>query len=72
MKLLSRFTQELNAAKITDNNKKASNKSCSELNFLQKSYQAHVSISLRSGIRGLQRLPCLKHFNVLKWESRST
>ncbi len=46
MELLSRFTLELNAAKITDYNKKdASNKSCSELNFLQKSQWARMSIS---------------------------
>ncbi len=30
-----------------------------------------MSISPRSGTRGLQRLICLKYYNVLKWESGS-
>ncbi len=50
--------------------KKASNKSCSELNFVQKSTLGHMSISLKSGARGLQRSVCLKSFNVQKWEIR--
>ncbi len=29
-------------------------------------------ISPRSGAMGLQRLPCSKYYNVLKWESRFT
>ncbi len=32
--------------------KKDSNKNRSELNFLQKSQQTHISISFRSGVRG--------------------
>ncbi len=31
-----------------------------------------MSISLMSGTREFQRLPCLKYYNVLKWESRTT
>ncbi len=31
-----------------------------------------MSISTRSGARGLQKLPCFKYYNVLKWESRFT
>ncbi len=31
-----------------------------------------MSTSLQSGARGLKRLPCLKYYYVLKWESRST
>ncbi len=40
------------------------------MNFLQKNQWAHMSISPGSGASGLQGLPCLKHFNVLQWESR--
>ncbi len=29
-----------------------------------------MSISPRSGARGLQRLICLKYYNALKWEMR--
>ncbi len=31
-----------------------------------------MSISPRSGARGLERLPCLKQYNVLKQENRLT
>ncbi len=31
---------------------------------------AHISIFPRTGVRGLQRLPFLKIFNVLEWERR--
>ncbi len=31
-----------------------------------------MSISLRGRVRGLQRLPSLKYYYVLKWESRFT
>ncbi len=41
----SRFVLLLNAAKNTDNIKNASNKNCSEFDFLQKSQWAHMSIS---------------------------
>ncbi len=46
------------------------NKSCSELNFLPKTPWTHISVSLRSGAKGIQRLPFLKYYNVLEWESR--
>ncbi len=46
--------------------KKASNKSFSELNFAQKSPQAHMSITPQSGARGLERLMLLKYIIVLK------
>ncbi len=52
--------------------KNCSNKSCWELNSVQKTQKAHMFISLRSGARGLQRLICFKYFIVLKWESRLT
>ncbi len=45
----------LNTAEIRILLKKASNKSCSELNFIQKSPRAHMSISPQSGARGLKR-----------------
>ncbi len=51
----SRFTYWLNTAKITNYIKKFSNKSCSELNFVQKSQWAHMSISNRIGARGFKR-----------------
>ncbi len=50
------FNLGLNAVKNTHPMKKASNKSCSELNFGQKSLWAHMSISPQSGTRGLKRL----------------
>ncbi len=46
-----------------------SNKSRWELNFVQKSQWAHMSISPKSGASWLERLPFLKYYNVLKWES---
>ncbi len=48
------------------------NKSCSELNFPQKTQWNHVSISGRSGAKGLQGLPFWKYYNALEWESRFT
>ncbi len=52
--------------------KKASNKSCSELNFVQKSAQAHMSFSPWSGARGLERLIWLKYNIALKMENTFT
>ncbi len=43
LKWESRFNFKLNAAKITIISKNCSNKSCSELNFVQKSQWAHMS-----------------------------
>ncbi len=63
------FTLGLGAAKNTLS-KKASNKNCLELNFVGKSLQAHISISSRSGARGLQWSICLKSYNVQKWKIR--
>ncbi len=43
---ISKNSKRLNAAKNTDHiKKKTSNKSCSELNFVQKSPQTHMAIS---------------------------
>ncbi len=50
--------------------KNARNKSCGTLNFVHKSQWVHMSISLRSGARGLRRLICLVYYIVLKWKSR--
>ncbi len=69
LKQESRFILGLNTAKNTVISKTASNKSYWELNFLQKTQWAHVSISPRSGARGLQRLSCFKYNNVLKRKS---
>ncbi len=52
--------------------KNCSNISCSELNFVQESQWAHMPIPLKSGARGLERLPSLKYYYVLKRESRFT
>ncbi len=52
--------------KIYITSKIASNKSCLELNFVQKSLREHMSIFLMSGVRGLQRSVCLKSYNVQK------
>ncbi len=52
--------------------KYASNKSCSELNFVPKSSQAHMCIPPQSGARELQRSVCLKSYNVQKWGKRFT
>ncbi len=58
--------------KINIISKKGLNKCCSELNFVQKSLQAHLSISNQSGARGLERYPSLKYYNVEKRKSRFT
>ncbi len=52
--------------------KKASNKSCSKLNFIQKSLRAHTSIYRTSEAAGLQRSVYLKSYNVHKWKSPPT
>ncbi len=52
--------------------KNALNKSHCELNFLLEAQWKHMSISPRSRVRGLQRLPCFKYYAVLKWKSRFT
>ncbi len=46
--------------------KKVSSKSCSKLNFVQKSPRAHMSIPPQSGARGLERLIWLLYYMVLK------
>ncbi len=54
--------------KIRSISKTASNKSCSELNFIQKSSRAHMSISPTSGAREFERSVHLKSYNVQKWK----
>ncbi len=51
--------------KIRNTSKKASNRSCSELNFIQKSFRAHMSISPRSGAWGFSISVYYKISNVL-------
>ncbi len=58
-----RFSLGLNAAENIGYMKKASSKSCSKLNFLQKRQWAHMSTTTRSGTRGIERLLCLKYFS---------
>ncbi len=72
LKWESRFIFWLNAAEITDYIKKLFKQSCRELNFIQKSQWAHMSISPKCGARELERLICIKYYIVLKWESRFT
>ncbi len=57
---------EIVAERLRDIWRKASSKSSLKLNSLQKSHWAHMSISLRSGARGLERLIRLKYYNVQK------
>ncbi len=67
----SRFTSEgRTLQKITIISKISSNKNCSELNFLKETQWTCVSISPRCGAGRLQRLPLLKYYDVLEWESR--
>ncbi len=56
--------------KISLISKNVSNKSSLEFNFLQKTQWVLISISLRSGTKGLEKLICLKYYCVLKLESR--
>ncbi len=56
LKLQITFNSWLNATKSTHYIEKASNKSCSELNFVQNSPWAHMSISPQNGARALERL----------------
>ncbi len=55
--------------KISIISKTTSNKSCSELNFLQKT---HGRICISPSGKGLQRLICLKYYDVLKLEIKFT
>ncbi len=66
----SRFCLGLDAAKNTQRIKKALNKGYLKLNFVQKSPQALMSISLQSGAMGLERYTFLKNNNVQKQGSR--
>ncbi len=58
--------------KLRNITRNASNKSCWALNFVQECQQANMSIFLKSGAMGLERLICFKYYIVLKWESRFT
>ncbi len=52
--------------KMRITSKKVSNKSCSEFNLVHKSLRVHMSISLQSGGRGLERLASLKYYSIGK------
>ncbi len=65
----SRLRLGLDIAKNTHRIKESLNKSCSALNFVGNSLRAHISISLWSGAKGLERFPILKYNNVQKRES---
>ncbi len=66
----SRFCLGLDTAKNPHQIKKASNKSCSKLNFEQKSTQTHMSIFILNKARGLERFLSLKNNYVQKQGSR--
>ncbi len=66
LKWQNTFNLGLNGAKIRITRKEASNKSCLELNFIQKSPRVHMSVSSQSGARGIKRLTWLKYVIVLK------
>ncbi len=59
LKWESKFTLGLNTAEIINIIKNSSNKSCSELKFLQKTRWTHMSISLRSA-----KVAMFKYYNV--------
>ncbi len=70
MKWESRFTFKLTMSTLAIISKNASNKSGSAFNFVQKSQWAYMSISSRSGARGLKRLSCFKYYNEMRWKSK--
>ncbi len=55
--------------KLLITSKNCSNKGCSKLNFIQESQWVYISISPKSGARGLEKLPSLKHSHALKQNS---
>ncbi len=55
--------------KICIKSNKVSNKSCSKLNFVEKSRLADISMKPRNGARDLERLIWLKYYFVLKWQN---
>ncbi len=69
----SMFSLRLSAAKSNNYIKNDLNKSCAELNFLQKTRWKHISLYTRSrvGREGLQRFAILK-YNALEWKSKFT
>ncbi len=56
------FRNSFNLQTIRNISKKASNKSCSELNFPQKARWTRISTFPRSGAGGLQRFPFLTSY----------
>ncbi len=52
--------------------KNCSNKSCWELNFIQNSQWAHMSICPKSRTSGIERLVSLKYYKMQKQESGFT
>ncbi len=62
------FNLGLSAAKNMYPIKKILGESSLELNFVQKSPQAHLSVSSQSGARGCGRLIWLKYYIALKWQ----
>ncbi len=68
-----RFTLGLNAAKNTDYIKKYFKQKLFRIKFPTKNLvNACISISPRSGAKGFERLPFLKYYDVMEWESRFT
>ncbi len=68
----SNCPQDSTLPKIRFTLKNALSKSCWALNSVQKSHWAYMSVSPRSGAKGLQRLPSWKYYYVQKRENRFT
>ncbi len=72
MEWKTRLTLGLNIAKNTDYIKKSVKQKLFRIKFQTKNSGVHISISFRKGGKRLRRLPFLKYYNVLEWESRFT
>ncbi len=72
LKWESRLNLEVDTAKNTDYIEKHFKQKLFRIKFLAKTQWAHMSISFRSGAKGLLRLTFLKYYSVLQWQSRFT
>ncbi len=70
LKRENRLTLRLNAAKNTDYTKKILKWKLLRIQFPTKNWEGAYVYLPQCEARGLERLPCLKYYNVLKWENR--